>query len=136
MTGPVTTWPPMRRDAKSAEFFDAAARDELLIKMCGYCEQPLPPEAAACTTCGHTDLMWAPAAGTATLVSWSVVHRAPNSAFAALVPYTVGIVELTEGPWLYARITGTPSEGMALRAEFVHTDDSESYPVFVAQEAS
>lgn len=135
MSEPVAAWPPMRRDAKSAEFFDAAACEELLIKKCGHCGQALPPEATVCTTCGHIDLSWAPAAGTATLVSWTVVHRAPNSAFAALVPYTVGIVELTEGPWLYGRITGTLSEGTALRTEFVHTDDGESYPVFAAQEA-
>jgi uncharacterized OB-fold protein len=135
MTQPVATWPPIRRDAKSAEFFDAAACDELLIKKCMHCGQALPPEAAVCTTCGHTELSSAPAAGTATLVSWTVVHRAPNSALAALVPYTVGLVELTEGPWLYGRITGTPSAGMALRAEFVHTYDGESYPTFARQEA-
>ncbi|NMN95866.1 Zn-ribbon domain-containing OB-fold protein [Antrihabitans stalactiti] len=127
-------WPPMQRNSKSAEFFDAAAREELVIKKCAHCGQALPPEAVVCTTCGRTELSWSPAAGTATLVTWTVVHRAPNRAFADLVPYTVGVVELTEGPWLYGRVVGAPSAGMALRAEFIHAQGSESYPIFVGQE--
>ena len=121
----------MQRDSKSAEFFDAAARNELVIKKCGRCSQALPPEAAVCTTCGRAELSWAPAAGTGTLVTWTVVHRAPNAGFADLVPYTVGIVELTEGPWLYARAEIEPSAGMTLRAQFVHPESGESYPIFV-----
>lgn len=127
------SWPPIERDAKSAPFFDAAARDELLIKRCEHCHQALPPEAVVCTTCGRTELSWMPAAGTGTLVSWTVVHRAPNRAYADLVPYTVGIVELTEGPWLYGRIVAdAPTAGLLLRAEFVHAEGTESHPIFEA----
>lgn len=125
------TWPPIERDTKSAPFFDAAARGELLIKRCQHCAQALPPEAVVCTTCAHTDLAWTAAAGTGTLVSWTVVHRAPNRAYAELVPYTVGIVELAEGPWLHGRVlTDTPAAGLALRAEFVHAEGTESHPAF------
>ncbi|MEU8413487.1 OB-fold domain-containing protein [Amycolatopsis japonica] len=126
-------WPPITRDAKSGPFFDAAARDELLIKHCDRCARASAPDAAVCTGCGGTELSWVRAAGTATLVSWTVVHRAPNRAYTDLVPYTVGIVELTEGPWLHARVDiATPSAGMPLRAEFVHADGSESHPIFTA----
>ena len=121
----------MQRDSKSAEFFDAAARNELVIKRCHDCGQALPPEEAVCTTCSHTELAWAPAAGTGTLVTWTVVHRAPNAAYADVVPYTVGVVELTEGPWLYARIDAEPSVGKRLRADFVHAEGGESYPIFI-----
>lgn len=128
------TWPPIERDAKSAEFFDAAARDELVIKRCEFCAQVLPPEAVVCTTCGDTVLPWVYAAGTGSLVSWTVVHRPPNKAYAELVPYTVGIVELTEGPWLYARIeTDAPRAGMPLRARYVHAEGSESHPIFTEE---
>lgn len=127
-------WPLIERDAKSAEFFDAAARDELVIKRCDHCDQALPPEAAVCTTCGRTELSWTPASGTASLVSWTVVHRAPNRAYTDLVPYTVGIVELTEGPWLYAHIaTDAPTAGMPLRAEFAHPRGGESHPIFIEE---
>ena len=125
-------WPPMQRDGKSAEFFAAAEREELVIKGCNNCAQSLPPESAVCSRCGRTALSWLPAAGTATLISWTVVHRAPNGAYIELVPYTVGIIELTEGPWLYGRIeTDAPVAGMALKASFVHPEEGESYPLFV-----
>ncbi|MGX9672878.1 Zn-ribbon domain-containing OB-fold protein [Mycobacterium sp. HM-7] len=65
-------------------------------------------------------------------MSWTVVHRAPNRAYTDVVPYTVGIVELSEGPWVYARIViDEPRCGVALKAEFVHPEDGESYPIFV-----
>lgn len=129
----MSEWPPFERDGKSAEFFDAAGRDELLIKTCAHCGQALPPEAMVCTSCARTDLTWQAASGDGTLVSWTVVHRAPNRAYADLVPYTVGIVELAEGPWLYAQIqTAEPRAGLAVHARFVHPDAGESYPVFAA----
>jgi uncharacterized OB-fold protein len=121
----------MQRDSKSAEFFDAAARNELMIKQCEDCEEALPPEAAVCTTCGTTSLTWIAAVGTGTLVTWTVVHRAPNAGYADLVPYPVGVVELTEGPWLYARVDGELAVGRPLRVEFVHPTEAESYPMFV-----
>lgn len=124
-------WPAMRRDTKSAEFFDAASRNQLVIKRCHQCARTLPPEAAVCTACGDTNLMWAPASGGGTLVTWTVVHKAPNRAYVDLVQYTVGVIELAEGPWMYGRIeTPTPTAGMALTASFVHPDEGESYPVF------
>lgn len=129
----MTGWPTIERDAKSTPFFDAAARDELLIKRCEHCAQLLPPESAVCTTCGRTDLSWLPATGAGRLVTWTVVHRAPNRAYADVVPYTVGIVELDEGPWLSGRISGEPYAGMLLHARFEHPEDGESYPVFAGQ---
>lgn len=128
----MTTWPPIARDTKSAAVFDAAARDELLIKRCEHCTQLQPPEAAVRTSCGHTDLTWLPATGTGRLVSWTVVHRAPNRAYADLVPYTVDIVELSEGPWLSGRIDADrPHAGMPLHARFIRGGTGGSYPVFV-----
>ncbi|MEU1208721.1 OB-fold domain-containing protein [Nocardia sp. NPDC005825] len=126
-------WPPMTRDAKSAEFFDAARRGELAIKKCTGCGLSLAPEAMVCTDCGGSDPVWASASGAGALVTWTTVHKAPNRAFTDLVPYTVGIVELAEGPWLYAGILGEPGAGAALRVEFVHPPEGESYPVWVVE---
>lgn len=121
------------RDSKSAEFFDAAAEDRLVIRRCAGCGQALPPEAAVCTTCAGTDLDWIPATGTGVLASYTVVHRAPHPAYR--VPYTIGIVELDEGPWLYARVaTQHPAVGLPVRVAFQHPEEGESLPVF--EEAS
>ena len=123
------TWPPPVRDEKSAPFFEAAARDELAIRRCRACATALAPEAVSCTACGRDDLDWTTATGEARLVTWTVVTRAPSAAFAELVPYTVGVVELAEGPWLYMRVEhDTPLRSdQPLRIEFIHV--GESYPV-------
>ncbi len=123
----------IERDAKSAEFFDAAAEDRLVIRRCLSCGQALAPEAVVCTTCAGLTLDWIPASGTGVLVSYTVVHRAPHPAYE--VPYTIGIVELDEGPWLYARIlTRRPAVGLQVRAVFQHPEEGESLPAF--EEAS
>ncbi|MGQ4618950.1 OB-fold domain-containing protein [Nocardia sp. R7R-8] len=127
--------PPVVRDERSAAFFDAAAEDVLLIKRCTTCGHWLGPEARTCTRCGRTELDWAPACGTAELVTWSIVHHPPHPAFAEQVPFPIGVVELTEGPWLTARISASLDElraGMPLQVRFVHPDEGESYPIFAA----
>lgn len=132
-----TLWPPapIRGDAKSAPFFAAAAQGQLMIKQCAACATHLPPEATVCTTCGDPEPGWVRSRGVASLVTWTVVHRAPNAAYAGLVPYVVGIVELAEGPWLYARIdTTAPVAGMTLRAVFLPSEGGESHPIFHAGE--
>jgi uncharacterized OB-fold protein len=76
----------------------------------------------ACPYCGSEDVAPAPAAGTGTVYSYSVVHRAPSSEFAADVPYTVAIVATDEGPHLMTRIVGVASDririGMPVRVRF------------------
>jgi len=64
----------IRRDERSAPFFDAAAAGRLLIRRCAECGRWLAPEAGSCYDCGAEDPGWAPASGHGTLVSWAVLH--------------------------------------------------------------
>lgn len=131
-------WPAPHRDDKTAEFFDAAADGRLLLKRCSVDDEYAAPEATGCDHCGGASLDWHPAAGTGELVTWSVVSRAPTAAHGEVVPYVVGIVELTEGPWLYARIVDSAqlAVGAAATAHFIHPDDGDSYPVFAVHPIS
>ncbi len=126
--------PMIERDEHTAPFFDAAQGDKLLLQRCTACDKWLGPQATNCPGCGG-ELAWRPAAGTAQLITWAVVHSAPHRAFADQLPYLTGYVELAEGPWLSARIAGAdPAQlhaGAPLRAQFVHPPEGESYPVFV-----
>jgi uncharacterized protein len=69
---------PVARDGSTAEFFDGAAAGRFLIRQCpdGHFSEPA---AAACTTCGRTELRWVPATGGATLVSWAVAWGRPTT---------------------------------------------------------
>lgn len=123
----------IRADARSAPFFAAAARGELLIKRCDSCAQWLAPAASSCPQCGDgRELTWSVASGLGTLVSWAVVH----SRLDGPVPIPA-LVELTEGPWLQTGLRVASDEDLAalcagqpVAAQFARPPDGECYPVF------
>ena len=122
--------PVIRRDERSAGFFDGAARDELRVLRCAGCGAAHGPAAVACPHCGGTDLSWAAASGAATLVSWAVPHERASGAPAVVL----ALVELAEGPWMHTRVDADPAAlraGLPLTARFVHLPDGESFPIFV-----
>jgi len=121
------------RDDGSAEFFDAAARGQLVIRRCAGCGQLDEPGAQVCSGCGSSELTWAPSAGAGTVVARSVVtERRPEGELAART--VVAIVELDEGPWLYAQVVDVaPDEaaiGQSVRVDFERPDGGEAVPVF------
>ncbi|UFS97693.1 Zn-ribbon domain-containing OB-fold protein [Nocardia huaxiensis] len=131
--------PPVVRDERSAEFFDASAAGRLLIRKCADCGHPLGLESRTCA-CGSSNLEWHNASGSGELISWSVVHHPPHPAFADQVPFPVGLIELAEGPWLNARIVGIDPDrlhaGLSLTVAFVHPAEGDSYPVFAPASSS
>lgn len=125
---------PVQRDEATAEFFDGAAAGQFLVRQCaeGHFSEPA---AAACTTCGRTELAWVPAAGGAMLVSWAVSYGRP--AGDEPPPRTVLVIgQLDEGPWWWAQLDDPGGSklaaGQRLRVEFRRADgDYEPVPVFV-----
>ncbi|WP_223263651.1 Zn-ribbon domain-containing OB-fold protein [Rhodococcus sp. MTM3W5.2] len=78
-----------------------------MILRCEACATLLAPEETACTSCGRDELERVRAAGTGTVVSWTVVDCSSVDLPLALVPCTLAIVELDEGPWIYTWIEGS-----------------------------
>lgn len=121
------------RDEGSAEFFDAAARGQLIIRRCAGCGQLDEPGAQVCSGCGSSELIWAPSAGAGTVVARSVVpeRRLEGEPAGQTV---VAIVELDEGPWLYAQLVDVAPEeaeiGQSVRVDFERPDGGEAVPVF------
>jgi uncharacterized protein len=142
----------IRSDARSAPFFEAAARDELLIKRCGRCERWLGPEATGCAGCGDCAPRWEAACGRGTLVSFAGLpgdSRGPGDGVAGDGAAVLALVELDEGPWLHTRLAPVavlpvavlpvavlPVVGMPVVARFEHPAEGESYPVFWPQDGS
>ena len=135
---------PVARDQATAEFFDAAAAGQFLLRRCpaGHFSEPA---AAQCTTCTSTDLHWIPAGGGATLVSWAVTWTRPSGGDPPSRTVLV-IGELDEGPWWWTQLaTGAAGDGgpgacdevmltagQRLRLEFGRADgDHEAVPFFV-----
>lgn len=128
--------PRVDRDDSTSWFFEAAARGELVMRR-GPSGSIHPPEARVDTRSGSTGLEPVTVSGSASLVSWTVVHQAPHPALADAVPYVSAVVELTEGPWLIVRLRGDETQlraGAPLQVCFAATgpddDPGEYVPVF------
>ncbi|MDP1878275.1 MAG: OB-fold domain-containing protein [Actinomycetota bacterium] len=98
----------------AAELWHEWAEGRLCFQECDACQAIQHPPGPVCGTCHSTSLHLAPSDGHAALVSWSTVHRAPAPAFAADVPYTIGLVSLRGGALVQARVLpGMSPEGWA-----------------------
>lgn len=72
----------------------------------------------ACAHCGGAALSWLEATGRGTVYAVTVVARAPSDAFRALVPYTLVLVDLDEGPRLMAHAEPGVAIGTRVMAHF------------------
>jgi uncharacterized OB-fold protein len=103
-------------------FWEATARDELVVQTCNACGTKQLPGGPCCTTCLSQDLAWERASGRGTVFSFTVVHHAFHPSFAERVPYVVADVQLEEGPILTTNVTDVAPEdvriGMPVRAWF------------------
>jgi uncharacterized protein len=122
------------RDEASAEFYDACARHELLLRRCARCTSWAAPSIVSCPSCHSGELRWEPADGSATLVSWTVVHGRPTEDGGPAPSTVAGLVELAEGPWLHARLVDTDPDsltaGQKLIVGFETPGDGEAVPIF------
>ena len=93
----LTVKPVPRPSVVSAPYWEACRRHELIVQRCAECEGYTFSPAAACKHCGARALEWVKSAGSGTIYSYSVVHRAPLPAFDDDVPYVVAVIRLAEG---------------------------------------
>jgi uncharacterized OB-fold protein len=125
---------PVARNDATAEFFDATARGQFLLRRCRPHRHWNRPHSERCAECDSTDLEAEAASGRARLVSWVVLHPRPHPDGSTVPPTLPGIVELDEGPWGWTQIVGAdPTElrdGQPLQVGFETPDGSEAVPVF------
>lgn len=120
-------------------FFAGAREGRLMIQRCAACgthQFALPGRDAAvcrCRTCGAPRPPWIAATGDGTVVSFTVLPP-PRRSAADTLPRVAGIVELAEGPWVYAAIDADPARlvvGLAVRAGFAPgLEPDRPVPVF------
>lgn len=103
----------------------------LSVQRCTDCARYQHPPAPICYHCDSRELEPTPVSGSATLYSWTTVHRPGPSRLGAATPYLVAQVELPEQDELFlhanlpsVRDTGRLRVGMPLRA-VLHGDDAE-----------
>jgi uncharacterized OB-fold protein len=92
-------------------FNDALVEGRLIIQSCNDCGRPNMWPRYRCPFCQSADLGWTEAAGTGTLLSYSVVRAVPPRGFEDQLPYGLGVVRLSEGVQLLARLEGEGDDG-------------------------
>ena len=100
------TYPTPVANADSRPYWDAAARDELLVRHCTDCGQHHFPPRHLCPKCWSDKLDWTRCSGRGTVYSYTVMQRAPMPDFAKRVPYVVALIDLEEGPRMMSNIVG------------------------------
>jgi uncharacterized OB-fold protein len=72
---------------------------------CVDCGMVIAPPSGSCYGCGSSKMEWTEVSGKGKLVSFTVIHIAPDE-FAEEVPFYIAIVELIEGTRVSARLLG------------------------------
>lgn len=115
-------------DERNTPYWDGAKRHELRLLRCGGCGAYRFHPFRSCPSCGSQERSWHAVSGEGTVWSWCVFHRPYFKGFEAELPYNVVLVELDEGPRLYANLVGVPNQairiGMKVRARFEDVTDA------------
>lgn len=97
-------------------FWDGCAAGELRYQRCRACGAvPLLPR-PWCERCQAAELEWRRASGRGTILSFTVVHRAPTAAWRDELPYVIAIVDGEEGFRLMVNVAGGEQPGLAIGA--------------------
>lgn len=115
----------IERDELTAAFLDGTKLGQFLLVKDTHTGEFLPPQFDV--TIEPARYVRVAAAGTGTIVSWSVVHRRGRDGSADRLP--VGIVELDEGPWWWTSFPAADADadlfGRRVRVAFESLGDGE-----------
>jgi uncharacterized OB-fold protein len=118
---------PPAIDRDSARFWSALRDEALALQHCEDCLAFRFPPLPACPRCGSSRFGRTVVSGRGRIYSFITVHRAFGRAFANEVPYTLGAVDLEEGPRVVGRIVVDANLsvrfGMDVVAQFHHHED-------------
>ena len=93
--------------------------------VCAYCGNLMLPPRMVCTNCGSIDLNSYCLNGKGTIKSKTVIY-VPLTKFQELNPYTVGIIELDEGPLITGMVLGDIQKiKIGDRVEVIYLDEGE-----------
>jgi hypothetical protein len=128
-------------DPDSKPFWDACAEHRLVAQRCSDCGTWRFPPRGFCPACWSPRAEWQALAGTGTVQSFVVPHRAYSVAFEPDLPYVIAHVEmdgtggrvvivadLTGCPWTDVRV------GLPVRVAFVDAAPGVAVPQFTPRE--
>lgn len=113
------------------QFYKNLAHGKLTAGKCIKCGRIHLPPRPMCSTCFSQDFEWIEVPGKGKLVTYTVIHIAPQQ-FLTIAPYAVGIIELENGLRIPGMIQGTTQEklqiGMELIIDFGKCNATQTWP--------
>lgn len=106
--------PQPEPNADSLPYWQAAREGRLLVRRCTACGERHFMPRHLCPSCWSDRLEWVESEGTGRVESYSIVHRAPTAAFAAVAPYVIALIDLDEGPRMFANVVGDDAFEVAI----------------------
>jgi uncharacterized protein len=99
-------------DEFATPYWTALEQEQLVVQRCTSCSQLQMYPRRRCISCGAGDLSFEPVSGNGSLYSFTTIVKYPPSEFVEGLPYTLGIVRLSEGPRMLARIVGATDSSL------------------------
>ncbi len=121
-------------DLDTAPYWEGAMEDRLRVQHCASCGRNQLYGRARCVHCHAAALEWVDASGFGTVYSRTVIRQNPTRSFRHLLPLSVALVDLDEGPRVMTNIVGTDPEhvriGARVRVVFEQVADTAALPMF------
>lgn len=126
------TLPAPRPGPDDAAFWEGCTRGELLIQRCKACAALRFWNLPMCASCNSLESEAVKACGKGRIWSYTTTHQAFSPAWKELLPYTVVVVELHEGPRMTSALVSTPANvSIGQQVEVVFVEQSgTSLPKF------
>ncbi len=124
--------PVAPRDGLGAEYFEAAARQELVAQRCNTCREWQWGPEWICHACHSFDVGYETVSGRGLIFSWERSWYPVHAALRDAVPYVVVLVELPDagGVRMVGNLLGDPQQEIAIGSEVeaVFEDHPNSEP--------
>ena len=126
-------------DPGTEPFWEATARNQLVLPRCARCESWIWYPRPFCPVCGSREVTWQQAGGEGAVYSVTVV-RSGHGRYGRVVPYIVAYVELDEGVRMLTNISAPNLEevviGARVRVSFDIAEGGSGLPRFVLEAPS
>lgn len=112
-----------------SKFFEELKKGKVMTTRCNSCGTVNFPPKMRCPYCGGRKMNWTELDGEAEVVSYTVVHTAPER-WKDLVPYVVALGQLKEGPVALAVLEGIDSKDVeiGMNIKLVSSERAKNYP--------
>jgi hypothetical protein len=122
-------------DVENAKtYWEGCKAGKLLLPRCRSCGELFFYPKHFCPACLSGDLEWVEASGKGIIHTFTVISRAPSSAYEADVPYVIAIIDLQEGLRMLSNVIGIPPDqvrvGMPVEVVFEQVTEEVTLPKF------